>query len=65
MRPVINADRVIINADEVIVIEANDRRRHRRKDFNDVAGVQDQRDHHDRDVMGEDDERRKRRSPWW
>lgn len=62
-RPIqINADRVIINADEVIVIEANDNRRHRR---NNVAGIQDQMDHHDGDVMGIEDDRRKRRSPWW
>lgn len=68
-RRVINADTVIINADEVIVIEANDRRRRKRDHFGDVAGVEDrrrERDHdHDRgDVQGVQDDDRKRRFPW-
>ncbi|WP_010281801.1 hypothetical protein [Bacillus timonensis] len=63
-RHVINADRVIINADEVIIIETNDKRRHNRRDFDDVGGVEDRRRHRDDEVMGEQENERKRMFPW-
>ncbi|MFC4322892.1 hypothetical protein [Litchfieldia salsa] len=59
-RPVINAETVIINAEEVIVIEANDRRRHRKESFGDVAGVQDENRHRKSELLGDQDERRRR-----
>ncbi|WP_139365102.1 hypothetical protein [Litchfieldia alkalitelluris] len=63
-RPIINAEKVIIHADEVIVIEANDRRRHHRQDIDDVAGVEDRKRHRGRnedDVAGVEDRRHHRR----
>ncbi|MFD1737565.1 hypothetical protein ACFSCX_13475 [Bacillus salitolerans] len=65
-RPVINAERVIIHAEEVIVIEANDRRRHRKdRLFTDLAGVEDTKRNNFDDVLGiEDVDRRKRMFPW-
>lgn len=68
----IEAERVIIYADEVIVIEANDRKKRRQNwDNNEVggesrrnwhrddgiAGAGNRRNHHDDDVAGESDHR--------
>ena len=64
-RQVINADRVIINADEVIIIETNDKRRHKRNDFDgEVGGIEERRRKHDDEVLGEQENERKRFFPW-
>ncbi|HWO96093.1 MAG TPA: hypothetical protein VNM45_07135 [Bacillus sp. (in: firmicutes)] len=41
-RRVENVDRVLIRADEAIVIENDDRKRHNRFDDDDVAGIRDE-----------------------
>lgn len=59
----INADQVIIKADEVIILDADDRKHHskRRRD-DDVLGIDDRRKHRrDDDVLGIDDRRKHRR----
>jgi hypothetical protein len=55
-RRVINADKVLIRANEVIILDEDDKKRRRRRD--DVLGIEDRRRKHDRDdVAGLDDRR--------
>ncbi|MFS0823358.1 hypothetical protein [Bacillus sp. 1P02SD] len=63
-RQVINAERVIINADEVIIIETNDKRRHNRRDFDNVGGVEDRRHNQENEVLGAQENERRRMFPW-
>ncbi|WP_421384966.1 hypothetical protein ACOJQI_09405 [Bacillus salacetis] len=65
-RRVINADKVLIRANEVIILDENDKRR-RRYDNDDVLGVEDRRRKHDRDDVGGVEDRRddKRRGWSW
>lgn len=74
-QPIFRADKVIIHADEVIVIEARDKRRFdrdedaaeamdRRKRHEDAAEEMDRRNKHHDDVLGAEDRNRKRFFPW-
>lgn len=54
----IEVESVVIYADEVIVIEAKDRKRHRRQSDNEVAGASDQNWHRDNGIAGAGDRRK-------
>ncbi|MGM0844785.1 MAG: hypothetical protein ACQEUT_07385 [Bacillota bacterium] len=64
-RRVINADKVLIRANEVIILDENDKKR---RHYDDVAGADDRRKHkRDRDNVGGLDDRKddKRRGWSW
>ncbi|MGD6967961.1 hypothetical protein FZC78_06820 [Rossellomorea vietnamensis] len=62
-RRVINADKVLIRANEVIILDENDKRK---RHYDDVAGADEGRRHkRDRDdVGGQDDRRDDKRRGW-
>ncbi|RIW38411.1 hypothetical protein D3H55_02420 [Bacillus salacetis] len=64
-RRVINADKVLIRANEVIIMNENDGKRHRHDHNNDVAGAEDRRRKHKRDNVGGAENRRDDKHRGW
>jgi hypothetical protein len=62
-RRVINADKVLIRANEVIIMNENDGKR--RHQDNNVGGAEDRREHHGRNNVGGVEERSNEKRRGW